>query len=55
MAGMRLRDLPQRLPGHGFVAVALIREGRAVVPRGEDQVRPGDDVYVVTPPARSTA
>jgi trk system potassium uptake protein TrkA len=51
MAGMRLRDLPDRMPGYGFVAVAVMRDGRAFVPRGDDQVRPGDDVYVVTAPA----
>lgn len=51
MAGMRLGDLPARMPGYGFVLVAVMREGRAFVPRGEDQLRCGDDVYVVTEPA----
>ncbi|HEV7268084.1 MAG TPA: Trk system potassium transporter TrkA [Falsiroseomonas sp.] len=51
MAGTRFRDLPQRMPGYGFVAVAILREGQAFVPRGEDQVQCGDDVYVVTEPA----
>jgi trk system potassium uptake protein TrkA len=51
MAGMRLHDLPKRMPDYGFVVVAIMREGRAFVPVGEDQVRHGDDVYVVTEPA----
>lgn len=51
MAGMRLADLPERIPGHGFTVVAVVRDGHAFVPRGDDQVRCGDDVYVVTEPA----
>lgn len=51
MAGMRLAELPARIPGHGFTVVAVLREGRAFVPRGTDQVRCGDDVYVVAEPA----
>jgi trk system potassium uptake protein TrkA len=51
MAGMRLADLPERMPGRGFTVVAVIRDGRAFVPRGNDEVRRGDDVYVVTEPA----
>jgi trk system potassium uptake protein TrkA len=51
MAGMRLSELPERLPGLGFVIVAIIRNGRAFVPGGEDRTECGDDVYVVTEPA----
>jgi trk system potassium uptake protein TrkA len=51
MAGMRLCDLPERMPDLGFVVVAVIRNGRAFVPRGEDRAECGDDVYVVTEPA----
>jgi trk system potassium uptake protein TrkA len=51
MVGTLFRDLPSRMPGAGFVAVAIFRDGRAFVPRGEDQVRCGDDIYVVTEPA----
>ena len=51
MAGLRLRDLPARLPGLGFVVVAVLRDGRGFVPSGHDEVRCGDDVYVVVEPA----
>jgi trk system potassium uptake protein TrkA len=51
MVGTPLRELRARLPGLGFVAVAVLREGHAFVPSGDDQVRCGDDVYVVTEPA----
>lgn len=51
MAGMALAELPARLPGHSFVVVALVREGRAFLPAPEDRVRLGDDAYVVAEPA----
>ncbi|WP_135466674.1 Trk system potassium transporter TrkA [Crenalkalicoccus roseus] len=51
MAGLALRDLPGRLPNRNFVVVAILREGHAFVPGGDDRVQCGDDVYVVTEPA----
>lgn len=51
MAGIRLRDLPERMPDPGFVVVAVLRGGHAFVPGGGDRIQCGDDVYVVTEPA----
>lgn len=51
MAGLRLREAASRLSGPGFVAVAILRDGRAFVPTGDDRVQCGDDVYVVAEPA----
>jgi trk system potassium uptake protein len=50
--GRRLNELPSFMPDPAFVAVAIIRDGRAFVPRGADRIDKGDDVYVVTPPGR---
>ena len=54
-AGATLAELSRAVPGHGLVVVAVIRAGRAFVPRGRDRVELGDDVYVVTEPAAAEA
>lgn len=54
-AGATLAELSRAVPGHGLVVVAIIRAGRAFVPRGQDRVQLGDDVYVVTEPAGAEA
>ncbi len=43
-AGKSLRDL-HHLPG---VVVAIVRNGDTIVPRGDDRIEPGDDIYVIT-------
>ncbi len=43
-AGKSLRSL-HGLPG---VVVAIVRENETIVPRGDDRIEPGDDIYVVT-------
>jgi Trk K+ transport system NAD-binding subunit len=53
--GTPLAELSRAAPGHGLVVVAIIRAGRAFVPRGQDRVELGDDVYVVTEPASAEA
>ncbi len=47
LLGRRLADLPRLLPDPGLVVVAILRNGQAIVPRGHDQIEPGDDVYLV--------
>ncbi len=42
--GKNLRDL-HHLPG---VVVAIVRNGDTIVPRGDDRIEPGDDIYVIT-------
>ena len=43
-AGKSLRVLHD-LPG---VVVAVVRNGETIVPRGDDRIEPGDDIYVIT-------
>ena len=47
LLGHRLAELEVISPGAGFVVVAVVRDGTAFVPRGQDRVERGDDVYVV--------
>ncbi len=49
--GLRIRDLPERFPSAPMVVLALVREGRAFVPAGDEVIKRGDDVFVVTTPA----
>ena len=51
VAGVRLRDLSAAAPDCGFTVLAVVREGRAFVPHGQDRVERGDDAYVVARPA----
>jgi trk system potassium uptake protein TrkA len=48
--GSTIATLRQQASKHGFVAVALSRQGTTFVPRPEDRIEAGDGVYVVTPP-----
>jgi trk system potassium uptake protein TrkA len=50
--GRRLGELATVAPDHGIVVLAIVREGTAFVPGGQDEIREGDDVYVVTEPSR---
>jgi trk system potassium uptake protein TrkA len=47
IVGHPLRDLPTLLPDVGFVVLAIVRAGVAIVPKGQDRIERGDDVYVV--------
>ena len=51
-AGMQLSQLREAMPDADLVVCAIIRDGRAFVPQGQDRLECGDDVYVVTEPAR---
>jgi len=42
-----LRELTALFPDMHIVIVGIQREGRGIVPRAEDQLLPGDDVYFV--------
>jgi trk system potassium uptake protein TrkA len=55
LAGTPLARLPEAVPGLRLNVLAIVREGRAFVPRGRDQVECGDDVYVVAEPGRLDA
>ncbi len=47
LVGRRMKELSSS-GGSGIVVGAIVRDGQAFVPRGEDQVQQGDDVYVIT-------
>lgn len=49
--GKAVRDLLE----HGFTALALVRDGVAFVPNGDERVRVGDDIYLLTAPAHAPA
>jgi trk system potassium uptake protein TrkA len=53
MVGKRLSDLPQLLPDHGMVLMAVVRQGKAFVPRGRDVIELNDDIYLITEPGRA--
>jgi trk system potassium uptake protein len=47
LVGRRMKELASS-GGSGIVIGAIVRNGQAFVPRAEDQVQQGDDVYVIT-------
>jgi trk system potassium uptake protein TrkA len=47
LAGARLRELPERVPGRVPLIVAVNRGGDVVIPTGGDRVEEGDLIYVV--------
>lgn len=47
LAGMRLADLPSRISGRILIA-AVVREGKMIIPRGDDRLYPGDLIYFVS-------
>jgi trk system potassium uptake protein TrkA len=49
LANMRFREMPQT----GSVIGALVRDGSAVFPRGDDVLRPGDRAIVLVEAARA--
>ena len=43
-----LRQLTEIFPSLNIVVLGIVRNDRIIVPRGDDQMLPGDDVYFVT-------
>lgn len=50
VAGRQLRELAEAMAESRVVVLAIVRQGRAFVPRGGDRVEVGDDVYVIADP-----
>lgn len=48
LVGHPLSELKALLPDAGLVILAVVRNGMAFVPHGQDRIERGDDVYVVT-------
>lgn len=53
--GCCLRDLPERVMASDLLVAAIAREGQLIVPRGEDRLVSGDELYVVVPANRVSA
>lgn len=53
--GCRLRELPERVDASDLLVAAIAREGQLIVPRGEDRLVKGDELYVVVPSDRLAA
>jgi Trk K+ transport system NAD-binding subunit len=49
LTGIRLEDLKERDFPWPFLVVAINRNGRVIIPRGEDTVSAGDRIYVLLP------
>lgn len=47
IAGKELRELSSNGYGVRFLITAVLREGKLLIPKGRDQILPGDRVYVV--------
>ena len=53
-ADSELRRRPDaRLPARGALIGAIVRDGEAIFPHGDDALRPGDRVIVFTETARA--
>jgi len=50
--GRRLSELPAMLQEQSLVMLAVVRDGRAFVPRGDHRIERGDDVYIVAEPSK---
>ncbi len=48
LAGMSLADLRELRALYDFVIVAIIRDGETIIPGGEDQIRVGDRIFIIT-------
>jgi trk system potassium uptake protein TrkA len=48
LLGHRLSELKTLLAGPGLAVIAIVRDGHAFIPGGQEQIERGDDVYVVT-------
>jgi trk system potassium uptake protein len=48
LCGKRFRDLPMT----GSLIGAIVRDGEAIFPHGEDELRPGDRAIIFTESAR---
>jgi trk system potassium uptake protein TrkA len=47
LSGLFLHELQQLRGSHQFVMTAIIRDGKTIIPRGEDQILAGDKIYLM--------
>jgi trk system potassium uptake protein TrkA len=55
LIGHALSEFKHLVPDAGLVILAIVRNGEAFVPHGQDRIERGDDVYVVTESRRADA
>ncbi len=48
LAGLPLRDLPQKIEGHRPLISSIIRNEELIIPSGDDRLLPGDLIYFIT-------
>lgn len=49
VAGVPLAELATRLGSFHYVTVAIVRDGRTLVPNGASTMEPGDQIYMLSP------
>jgi trk system potassium uptake protein TrkA len=49
VAGKTLARIAAELPDSHYVTVAIVRDGRTIIPRGSDRIEAGDQIYVIAP------
>lgn len=49
LSGLRISELHSSSPSLSFLVAMIFRERRVIIPRGDDQLRAGDHVYLVVP------
>jgi len=47
IAGKQIQELSSVASMDSFAIVAIVREGKLVIPRGEDVIQPGDKIYTI--------
>jgi len=47
IAGKKIHELSSVSTMDSFVIVAIVRQGKLVIPRGEDVIQPGDKIYTI--------
>jgi trk/ktr system potassium uptake protein len=47
LANKRLSEVQNLLPDEHFLIVSLSRKGAMIIPRGDDEIRPGDRIHVL--------
>jgi trk system potassium uptake protein TrkA len=48
LAGVKLVDLPEKIPNGRPLIAAVVREEELIIPRGNDRLMPGDLVYFIS-------
>jgi trk system potassium uptake protein len=55
MAGTTVAELDTAMAGTPFVTVAVVRDRKTEIPRGETRIEPGDQVFIMSPASHMPA